>query len=186
MTKAQKHKHIARGLRGVFYGWSPLGGTTKATLYVGSKTGLSIGPVPEGKQIPQGALIETVIGIRAGQIGPAAGATATVAKGRYKGQPETSYKIEFFPDEPLPKFKKNIRQLAERAARDLGQREIFVEMIEGGKRTSTYSASPSGAPKPTDRNAFCSWVRANSKAAKRPGDDCYRSPKQPSKKQRKP
>lgn len=170
-------EHFAKGLMGVFYGWGRLAGTTKATFYIGARTGLDTGPVPEGRVIPRSRLLETIYGIRAGQIGPAAGATTTVTLGRYKGKPEPTYKIEFFPDESLARFKKNVRALAERAARDLGQREIYVELIEDGKRTTTYSATPLGAPSPRKRAAFCSWVRKHSTSAKRPGDECYRKGK---------
>jgi len=170
-------EHFAKGLMGIFHGWGRLAGTTKATLYIGARTGLNIGPVPEGKVIPKSKILKTVIGLRAGQIGPAAGATTTVASGRYKGKPEPTYKIEFFPDESLATFKKNVRRLAEQTARDLGQREVYVELIENGKKTTTYSATPLGAPSPLKRAAFCSWVRKHSASAKRPGDECYRKDK---------
>jgi len=167
-------KHMARGLFGGMYGWGKLGGTTKATLYIGSKTGLETGPVPEGKTIPKVKVLETVYGVRAGQIGPAAGGTTTIAEGRYKGIPERSYKVEFFPEEGPAKFRKNIRQLAERLATDLGQREIFVEMVTRGKKTETFTASPTRAPSPLNEAAFCSWVRKNSKSARvDPSDPCY-------------
>jgi hypothetical protein len=169
--------HFATGMNGVLHGWSRLAGTTKATLFVGAKVGLSTGPLPEGRMLPEGEVIDAVVGFRGRQIGPAAGATYTIAKGRYNKKNETTYKVEFFPDEPLPTFKRNIKALAQEAAKRLGQRQVFVEMIVNGKTTTTYAATPTGAPNPKQWPKFCAWVRKNSNDAKRPGDECYEAPK---------
>ena len=130
----------------------------------------------EGAKLSQRTITGTIVGLRVSQVGPMAGATSVTAKGRYKGHPETSYKVEFFHDGSEPsvkKFASNMRALAENAASALAQREIIVELTTDGKRTNTFSASPARAPSPTSK-AFCGWVRANSKIARTdPKDACY-------------
>lgn len=179
---ARLYGQALAGIRGVS-GYAVYGATTKATLYVGLRQGLEAGPTTEGKLIPRNTAMGAIAGRRIAQVGySAASSTTSMAEGVYQGKPEPTLKVEIAftrePDETtLPKFRKNIQALAENVAKDLGQREVLIEWMVGGKKTETATASPKGAPAPTS-DAFCGWIRKNSSEARTlKTDRCYEAPK---------
>jgi len=185
----QRNKKLyGRALRGIlgYDGYGTFGQTKKATLFVGREVGLSTGPKPEGTILTENQVVGKVMGLRVEQAGPAAGATIVSAKGVYKGKHEPSVKIELVDtgiDRGPNGFQRNVKQLAENVAKELGQREVIIEW-QDGKKTTTATASPAGAPSPTSPK-FCDWVRRNSESARsNPQDACY-EPERKAKKMKK-
>ncbi len=183
MATKNKLGLLGRSLKHVFgnpvAGYDEYGPTERASLSVGPTAGLSTGPVPEGKEISTNKVASEILALRAEQVGFASSATLTATEGRYKGIKEPSMRLDFYfdgSDGTPAKFKANIKKLAERAAKKLGQREILIEYQARGNKTTTATASPEGAPAATSPK-FCDWVRRNSKSAQtNPNDPCYEKP----------
>jgi hypothetical protein len=169
---------MGRTFRHVFGGYDVYGPTNRASLMIGRVAGIEGGIVPEGKVIPSQKIADTVAKMRIDQVGFSnASSTLTLTEGRYKGTKEPSVRLDIYFDggDGTPaKFKRNIQALAENAAKVLGQREILIEWQDGGKKVTTATASPKGAPASTSPK-FCDWIRKNSKSARtNPNDSCYR------------
>lgn len=177
MNKRQKQfwRKRGAGLSGVgTYGLS-----TKASLYIGRKTGLRYGGWKEGESISPVALMAAVGRRRGNQVGiPGVNLSAVDMKGRYKGAPEKSVRVDMIwipsKKEPTRKdFYRNVTKLAQQVAGDLAQREVIVEWRSPDRRGRVDTASPTKAPSPTSAK-FCKWVRQHSRRAQQDkNDDCY-------------
>lgn len=201
----ERRKGLGAALRGIFHGYGSYGATHKAILTIGRRVGLSSGKRKEGSTLAPSDVLNQVVKLRVDQIGPKAGITVSQADGRYDGKAERSVRVEVVDtgDDGTPAgFRRNVRRLAERVAGDLQQREVIVEITKpktGARRSKrtddrpatieTFTASPPGAPSPTDRDRFCAWVRKNSdeaRAARTADEDgCFAPPKPARRRRRK-
>jgi len=161
-------------------GYSSYGEGTKATLSIGRKAGLKYGGWKEGEKIKPGSVFRAVFERRADQIGETnVGLTGVRAEGLYKGSREPSMKIDIIwtgekPEKRRGTFFKNVEQLAQQVAGDLGQREVYIEWSAPGRRGRVDTASPTKAPSRFDKD-FCKWVRRFSKRARtEKSDGCFK------------
>ena len=162
-------------------GYGRYGATYAVVLYIGRKAGLTYGGWREGQAIPDSRAVQVVSRRREQQIG-SFDATITHAEGYYRGKPEESIQVRiiFVPsprERTFQAFSRNIRQLAQRVAADLAQREVLIDWQVPGKAIRTDTASPLRAPAATDEKKFCAWVRKHSESARKdPDDSCYQAP----------
>lgn len=165
----------ALGLSGV----GTYGIGTKASLYIGRKTGLRYSGWKEGETINPTSLLIAVARRREDQVGETnVNFSSVKMDGRYQGSPEKSARVDliWIPSKREPtarKFFSNITKLAQQIAGDLAQREVIVEWDAPNRRGRVDTASPTKAPPPTSAK-FCTWVRKHSRRAQRDKNDgCY-------------
>lgn len=174
--RAFRPRGLARAYEHVFGGHGIYtDAKTKAILSLGLKRGF--GP-KEGKLIPARTASDAIFRGRGDQVGHATVAgTIFPTIGYYKGtrEPSMQVQIAYLPgqERSAAGFMRNIRQLAERLAKRFDQREVLIEWEAPGKRGTVESATPTGAPSPTDPK-FCAWVRTRSRNARTDSKDgCY-------------
>lgn len=127
--------------------WESWGKTTKATLFVGLKTGRRTSLFhAKGIKIPERMVYSLVFGVRTDQVGVQYGSSFIRQMGHYippgarsPGQEhrrrEPSMQIVVFPapGESWSAFRRNIREVAEAYIEDLAQQSVIVEFVRDGR-----------------------------------------------------
>lgn len=125
--------------------WQSWGKTTKATIFVGLKTGRRKGRVPIGEALSERAVYSLTFGVRTFQVGTRYGGSfikqtghyipeSAVTPGRERQRREPSLQIVIFPadGESWRTFRTNIRTLAEVYLEEQAQESVIVEFMRDG------------------------------------------------------
>lgn len=146
---------------GGFEGFSVGTFGTKATLLIGRRAGLCLEGWRPNERIPLATAVRAIKRARERQVGRKNVSFGYVGTGGfYKGVPEPSLKVELIwtGEGDRKSFDKQVRELAENAARSLAQQEIYVEWDAPRRRGRVDVATPKGAPSSSSKK-FQGWVR---------------------------
>jgi hypothetical protein len=127
--------------------WEGWGKTSKATIFVGLKSGRKTRFLPEiGTRLPERVVYSLAFGVRTDQVGTSYGGSFIKQKGHYipptamspgpeRKRREDSIQVVVFPapDEPWRQFKKNIFELGDAYLDDLAQESVIVEFVKDGR-----------------------------------------------------